>query len=165
MSGHIKSLIPAGGCDKVMTPPLLAARLIEHFGVYGRCLEPCRGDGAFYRCLPIGSGWCELDDGRDFLTFDFGQQHFDWAITNPPWSKIRPFLARAIHVADNVVFLCLINAIFMKARLKLLDAGGFGIREILLVDTPSEWPSCGIQLGAIHVQRGPQQPIIFGKLD
>lgn len=98
-----------------------------------------------------------MKDGRDFLTYDFAGEHFDWTITNPPWSLVRPFLKRAMEVSDHVVFLCLVNAIFMKARLRDIEEAGFGLREVLLVPTPAKstgWPQCGFALGAVHLERG-----------
>lgn len=118
-------------------------------------MEPCRGreDGGFIAAMP-GCAWAELDAGRDFLTYDFGQ-HFDWVVTNPPWSQIRAFLARSMALSDHVVFLCLVNAFFMRARLRDMQAAGFGFKEILFLDTPpTPWPQTGFQLGATHIVRG-----------
>ncbi len=67
-----------------------------------------------------------------------------------------------MEVSDNVVFLCLINAFFMKARLRDIHSSGFGIKEILCVDTPPKpWPQTGFQLGAVHIQRGYKGDIKF----
>lgn len=152
-----RPLAPRGGNDCVMTPPSLAAAIIAHFKPTGALLDPCRGTGAFYDAFPSSSlrDWCEITQGRDFLTRDFAGERYAWTITNPPWSQIRPFLARAMKVSDNVVYLCLVNAFWMKARLADMRTAGFGIREILLLDTPPKpWPQTGFQLGATHIQRG-----------
>ncbi len=147
-----RPLAPKGGNDCVMTPPYYVNLVLDHFAPQGRCLEPCRGTGGFQL---DDWDWCEITEGRDFLTYDFGSARYDWVVTNPPWSKIRPFLARSMELADNVVFLCLVNAFWMKARLRDMKAAGFGIREILLIDTPPKpWTQTGFQLGAVHVQRG-----------
>jgi hypothetical protein len=135
-----------------MTPPFYVNLILNHFAPQGLCLEPCRGTGGFQL---DGWDWCEITEGRDFLTWDFGTKHYDWIVTNPPWSKLRLFLVRSMRLADNVVFLCLVNALWMKARLRDIDSAGFGIREILLLDTPPKpWPQAGFALGAIHIQRG-----------
>lgn len=159
-----RPLAPRGGNDRVMTPRPLAKAIIDHFDPKGAILDPCRGTGAFYDQLPISSReWCELDEGRDFLTHPL--KHYDWTITNPPWSLIRPFLRRAMEVSDNVVFLCLVNAFFMRARLRDMDEADFGIREILFVDTPPKpWPQTGFQLGAVHVQRGYHGAVTLSRL-
>lgn len=146
-----RPLAPSGGNDKVWTPDALALQIVAHFKPAGRILEPCRGAGALTRAMP-GCDWCEKDEGRDFLT-TLGE--WDWVVTNPPWSQFRPFLSHAMSVSENVVFLSLVNAFFMKARVDDMRRAGFGIVEILLLPTPVKpWPQTGFQLGATHIQRG-----------
>ena len=41
-----------------------------------------------------------------------------------------------------------------KARLRDLNAHGFGIAELVLIDTPRGWPQSGFQLVAAYLQRG-----------
>lgn len=137
--------------DVVQTPPDMARRLVAHFSPTGRILEPCCGEGNFLRALPPGTEWCEISQGRDF--FDW-QEKVDWIVTNPPWSQIRPFLRHAMRVADNVVFLVTINHLWTKARLRDLHEAGFGLKQIVLLETPKSFPQSGFQLGAVHVARG-----------
>lgn len=156
--------------DEVQTPRELARRLVEHFQPQGRILEPCRGEGAFFDLLP-GADWCEINEGRDFLAaradaptpgeLPLGEPaprlahvHYDWIITNPPWSKIRPFLQKSMSLADHVVFLLTINHMWTKARVRDVDEAGFGLKEIVLVDMPPSFPQSGFQLGAVYVARG-----------
>ena len=61
---------------------VLAEMVVRHFAPVGRCLDPCRGDGAFHRLLPDGAQWCEIAEGRDF--FSWGEP-VDWVIGNPPY--------------------------------------------------------------------------------
>lgn len=136
--------------DEVQTPPALARLLVRHFRPTGRILEPCCGQGRILRQLPRGAKWCEIKRGRDFFAW---HEPVDWIITNPPWSQIRPFLQHAMTVADNVVFLLTINHLWTKARLRDIRVAGFGLREILLVEMPPEFPQSGFQLGAVHLQR------------
>jgi len=139
-----------GGNDKVMTPVYLAKQIIEHFKPTGTILEPCSGTGNFLKVLP-SADWCEIDKGKDFLQV---KGHWDWIITNPPYSKYRDFFNKAMEVADNIVFLQLINATFYKARLRDMFNNDFGIKEILLLDTPKEFPQFGFQLGCVYYKRG-----------
>lgn len=157
-----RPLAPKGGNDNVMTPPKLAHRIISHFKVDGKVIDPCRGEGAFWT---PGWAWCEISEGQDFLTTDFSGRHFDYICSNPPWSQIRAFTKKAMEISDNVIWLCLVNAFWMKARLRDMNEAGFGIKEILFVDTPAKpWPQTGFQLGATHIQRGYKGPVTINRL-
>lgn len=146
----MRPLAPKGGNDKVYTPTWLAEMIVNHYQPTGKILEPCRGTGAFTDILKCD--WCELDEGKDFYDVS---GHWDWVITNPPWSQIRPFLNKSMEVSDNIVFLSLVNAFWMKARLRDMKERNFQIKEILLLPTPKDnWPQTGFALGATHVQRG-----------
>lgn len=153
-----KPLVPHGGNDVVYTPDDLALRIVRYFNPTGKVLEPCYGGGAFGRAFSscgINHDCCEIALGLDFFTADMAPREYEWVITNPPWSQLRPFLQKSMTVSNNVVFLCLVNAFFMKARVRDIAAAGFALKEILYVDTPPKpWPQTGFQLGAVHVQRG-----------
>ena len=159
-----RSLIPKGGNDRVYTPRPLAQAIVAHFNPSGAILEPCRGTGAFWR---EGWDWCEIDQGRDFFDINppYPPAHWDWVITNPPWSQFRRFLGRSMALSDNVVFLAPVNHFWLKARMRDIREAGFGFKEILLVDTPAKpWPQSGFQLGAVHLQRGHTGAIALNKL-
>lgn len=137
--------------DVVYTPTKLARRLVNHFYTEGTVLEPCLGNGAFYRVFPRDSRyWCELDRGKDFLKY---RRRVKWIITNPPWSKFKEFLNHSLLLADNIVFLVTINHFTTKHRLKLVRDAGFGFVEIRLVKTPKSWPNSGFQVAAIYIRR------------
>lgn len=154
------------GNDDVRTPPELCKLIVEHFKPQGFVMEPCEGDGNFSKelsrtalsvtCLEIKNGW-------DFFEWELCAEldkKYDWIITNPPWSQVRPFLRHAMTLANNIVFLITVNHAWTRARVRDVREGGFGIHEILLVDTPpNPWPQSGFQLGAIHWQRGYKGPI------
>jgi hypothetical protein len=165
--------------DVVQTPPALAKRLVNHFQPSGRMLEPCRGEGNFFRALRAYAGrssgtrpkvlvatprrkkrgnveWCEISEGRDFYAWT---ESVDWVVTNPPWSQIRRFLQQSMSVANHVVFLMTINHVWTKARLRDIREAGFGLKEIVLVDMPRSFPQSGFQLGAVHFARGWKGPV------
>lgn len=135
--------------DIVMTPIALAERLVKHFQPKGKGLEPCRGTGNIYRFLD-GADWCEITEGKDFFNYN---KKVDYIFTNPPWSKIRPFLQRSMELADDIYFLFTINHLWTKARLRDIQKEGFGIVEICLFDTPKEFPQSGFQCGMVHIRR------------
>lgn len=161
-------LVPKGGNDKVYTPDEMALQIVQHFQSQikpdNTILEPCYGQGAFLRAFEacglnniIG---LELDKGQDFLEFD-GQ--VDWIITNPPWSIARDFFDKGYQVADNLIWLITINhVIALKRRFRDMRANKFGVKEILMLDTPpSPWPQSGFQLGACHVKKGWKGKVAF----
>lgn len=160
-------LAPKGGNDNVMTPEPLAKLIVNYYNPSGTILEPCRGSGVFYNLLREKGevDYCEVAEGIDFLDFN-PVKKYDWIITNPPWSQLRPFLQKSMQVADNIVFLCLINAFFMKARLRDIRNAGFSIKEILEVPQPKEnWPQTGFALGAVYVSKGENEFIKFSQVE
>lgn len=161
-----RPLAPKGGNDRVYTPPRLAKDIVQHFKPLGECLEPCAGHGAFVAALKeSGAQWvfsCEIDQGYDFFGW---KRPVDWIVTNPPWSQFRDFLKHSMEIAPNVVFLALLNAWFMRARMEDMRRARFGIVEALLLDTPSKpWPQTGFQLAAVHIKRGHTGPMNFTQL-
>lgn len=100
--------------------------------------------------------WCEIKRGRDFFAW---HEKVDWVVTNPPWSQFREFLRHAMEVSDNVVFLVTINHLWTRARIRDVTTAGFGLKEIVMVDTPATFPPLGFQLGAVHLSRGWKGPV------
>lgn len=142
--------------DLWMTPPELAKSIVDHFSPTGVCLEPARGEGAFYDAFPGARDWCEITDGRDFLTHT---NEVDWIITNPPWSIMRKFLKKSYELADNIVFLMPVYHIWTSARHRDMVKAGFGVKEICLVEPPINFPVMGFVLAAIHLQKNHDGPI------
>lgn len=146
-------LIPTGTKreDCVQTPLDVAESIVKHFNPKGKILEPCKGEGNFLKVLPENTLWCEILEGKDF--FDFNEK-VDWIVTNPPYSIFRKFMNHSMEVADEIIFLITINHIWLKARLRDIKKKGFGIKEIILVDTPKTFPQSGFQVGVIHLSKG-----------
>jgi hypothetical protein len=144
-----------------MTPPSLARTIVDYYRPSGTVLDPARGAGAFYDALlelepsPESVDWCEVREGRDFLDPYARLGPCDWIVTNPPWSQIRPFLARSMQLANDIVFLATLPHFLTRARLREISEAGFGLREALLVThPPAPWPGSGFQLAAVRIQRG-----------
>jgi hypothetical protein len=142
--------------DVVMTPNDLAKQLVDYYKPQGRGLEPCRGISNIYNLLE-NADWCEISEGKDF--FDYNTR-VDYIFTNPPWSKIKTFLLHSMELANDIYFLVTVNHIFTKARLRLIKENGFNIKEILIMDTPKEFPQSGFQLGMIHISKSYKDPFI-----
>jgi hypothetical protein len=155
--------IPKGGNDRIYTPDDLARDIVNHFMPSGDIVEPAAGRRAFMRALPPRTDWFEIDDGRDFLQ---AQGHWDWLITNPPYSLFRPFLQKALQVADNIVFLCLDNAWNLRARRRDIRAAGFGFVESCECPVPPRpWPQFGMSLGATWIRRGWRGSMVHTELE
>ena len=137
--------------DVVYTPDDVARDIVDHFKPSGKCLDPCRGDGAFYKYLPEGSLWCEAKEGKDF--FDFNEP-VDWIVSNPPYSVFAEFLYHSFEVAENIVYLIPINKPFNGFRIMLKTKEFGGIKEIFAVGSGASlnFP-IGFAIGAVHFQR------------
>lgn len=142
--------------DVVYTPEWLARMIVEHFKPTGKCMDPCRGDGAFWSLLPDGSEWCEIAEERDFFAF---AGHADYVIGNPPYSCLLGWIRHSFKVAENVVYLMPLHRVFASYEFMAeIDSYG-GIREILIVGTGADagFPF-GHCLGVVHYKRGYRGP-------
>ena len=153
--------------DCVMTPQDLASTLVKHFNPTGKVLEPCKGTGNFIKAIEgygqnVSILWCEITEGKDF--FDF-KDKVNWIITNPPYSKMRKFIQHSMEVSDNIVFLTTINHLWLKARIRDIQKAGFGIKEIMIFDTPKTFPQSGFQIGAFYLKRDYIGDIKFTQLN
>lgn len=138
--------------DVVFTPPDLAADIVAHFAPTGLCLDPCYGDGAFYRCFPGEKDWCEIEMGRDF--FDY-QRRVAWIIGNPPFSIFREWLRHSFTLADNIVYLIPVVKPYQSMSIIEATRAYGGIREKYIVGTGRQLGfEFGFAVAAIHFQRG-----------
>jgi hypothetical protein len=139
--------------DVVYTPPWLARLIVDHFAPWGKCLDPCLGDGSFYDCLPEQDrDWCEIESGRDFLAYD---GRADWIISNPPYSILMQWIRHSFTVADNVVYLLPLHRVMGSYQFVRDVASYGGIVEIFVLGTGT---SVGFPFGhclaAVHYRRG-----------
>jgi hypothetical protein len=137
------------------------ARLLRGLSSVSTLRDPHNRDPRTHNLTPArrskpGVSWCELKRNRDFFAWT---QRVGWIVTNPPWSQIRRFLQHALSLADHVVFLLTINHLWTRARLRDVKAAGFGVRGIVLLDTPKSFPQSGFQLGAVYLRRRWAGPI------
>lgn len=136
--------------DVVYTPDWAAKEIIDRYKPSGRILDPCRGDGAFWRQMP-GADWCEIEDGRDF--FDH-KTPVDWIIGNPPYSVMNQWLTHSLKLADNIVYLIPVAKLF-GSRARLKQVRDFGLKEVW---SPWTGRTIGFEFGwacgCVHLQRG-----------
>ena len=141
--------------DNVVTNPDFARHIVEYFDPSGFCLDPCRGEGAFFNALPKPKDWCEIREGRDFLTYT---RPVDWIITNPPWSgrAYGPISRQAFKLAEHVVFLVrLQNGLSTYRRHIDFLRVDHRLKDIILVDwSDAGFPTEGFALAVCHWERG-----------
>ncbi len=144
-----KQVLPA---DIVYTPNYVAKNIVDFLQPYGLCLDPCKGDGAFYNYLPKGAEYCEIREGKDFFNYT---KKVDWVIGNPPYSIFEDFLKKGFEIADNVSYLVPTNKIFQRQIIMERINKYGGIKNIIiygsgqLIDFPF-----GFSVGNFHFQKG-----------
>lgn len=69
-----------------------------------------------------------------------------------------------MELANNIYFLCTINHLWTKARLRVIEQYGFGIKEICIFDTPKTFPQSGFQVGMFHLEKNYSGDIKFTKI-
>lgn len=150
------SMLPQAQYEKdvVYTPDPVARDIIEHFKPTGRCLDPCMGDGAFYRHLPAGSDWCEIEKGRDFFCC---RQQYDWIVGNPPYTIFADWLRHSFTLGQSIVYLIPANRPFNSRKL-IMDIYEYGgIAGMLILGAHREVFNenySGWLMAAVHFQRG-----------
>jgi hypothetical protein len=138
--------------DIVYTPNFVSEHIINFLNPKGLCLDPCKGDGAFYNYLPIDKQYCELREGKDFLTYN---QKVDWVIGNPPYSIFEDFLIKGFEISENVSYLVPTNKIFQRQIIMDMINKYGGIKSIIiygsgqLIDFPF-----GFSVGNFHFKKG-----------
>jgi len=140
----------ARGNDNIYTPEDVAKKIVHHFKPKGKILEPCAGTGAFLKCLPKHSKWCEIEKGINF--FDY-KDKVNWIVANPPFSKLSEFLIHSMKLSINIVFLINLPGLFTVHRMRQLYIYKYGIKEILLLRQPTTFVQCGRQVAAVHLQK------------
>jgi hypothetical protein len=114
--------------DDFPTPPWATRGLIEHIlgnkvSLRGQsCLEPACGAGHMAKVLKEYFDTVEAADAfyygyapiRDFLSYPYETNAFDWVITNPPFRLAEEFVLRALMVARKGVAI-LARTVFLES--------------------------------------------------
>lgn len=138
--------------DIVYTPDHVSKNIISILNPNGKCLDPCRGNGAFYKYLPINSDYCEIREGKDFLMYN---KKVDWIIGNPPYSIFEEFLRHSFSLSVNVSYLVPTNKIFQRQIIMELINKYGGIKSMIvygsgqLIDFPF-----GFSVANFHFKKG-----------
>jgi len=138
--------------DVVYTDDIVAQAIIEFYKPSGVILDPCKGDGAFYRHLPAGSHWCEITEGKDFFAWN---TKVDWVIGNPPYSIFANWLYHSMEIADNICYLVPPQKFFYSYKTKkVIDTWG-GLKHEFVIG-PAAWIGFpfGWVVSAVLLQRG-----------
>jgi hypothetical protein len=111
--------------DDYQTQPWVIDALLGVVKPSGRILEPCAGSGTLVRAL-AGFGKVEALDidtagsmpgtvQADFLTWR-APLHYDWTITNPPYSLACEFIDKALAISTHVAMLLRLNFLGSEER-------------------------------------------------
>jgi hypothetical protein len=138
--------------DVVYTPEPIAKDIIEWVNPAGLCLDPCKGDGAFFNNFPGRRDWCELREGRDFFEYS---KKVDFIIGNPPYSIFEEFLRHSFELADDVVYIVPTNKVFQRILIMDMIMTWGGIYAVMMYGSGSNvgFPF-GFSVGAFHFRKG-----------
>lgn len=144
-----KEVLPA---DIVYTPEYVSKHIIELLNPQGTILDPCKGDGAFFKYMPINSEYCEIREGKDFFTYS---KKTDWIIGNPPYSIFEEFLQKAFEISDNVSYLVPTNKVFQRQKIMEMINNYGGIKSIIIYGSGTliDFPF-GFSVGNFHFEKG-----------
>ena len=144
--------------DKVYTPEFIVDEVLSIFlpkvNYFETLLEPFKGGGAFYDCMPLGrTDWCEIDEGVDFFEYN---KKVDWIITNPPYSIFKEILPKMLEIADNIVIVIPANKLLSSMpRLMDIKRAGCNIRQVHYLGSGRQLKfPFGFPVAAVHIERG-----------
>jgi hypothetical protein len=137
--------------DIVYTPERIAKGIINYLQPDGICLDPCKGDGAFYKFMPKNADYCEIRENKDFFKYS---KKVNWIIGNPPYSIFKEFLERSFEIADNVSFLVPTNKIFQRQIIMDMINNYGGIKSMIIFGSGQllDFPF-GFSVGNFHFQK------------
>ena len=125
--------------------------MVQHFKPVGKILDPCRGSGAFSSIIE-GCDWCEIKEGKDFYNCT---DHYDWIISNPPYSVFSDFLRHSFKIADNICYLIPANKVFNSHKMMKEVSEYGGVKEMLVVAPGSKLKfPIGLCIAAVHFVKG-----------
>lgn len=143
--------IPVNPSDIVYTPEYVSKHIIDFLDPKGMCLDPCLGDGAFFKYMPSNSEYCEIRENKDF--FD-NTKFYDWVIGNPPYSIFEEFLKHSFNISDNVSFLVPTNKVFQRQIIMEMINNYGGIKSIIIYGSGQKinFPF-GFSVGNFHFKK------------
>lgn len=148
--------------DIVYTPDEVSRHIVKYLNPEGLCLDPCKGDGAFYKFLPEGSEYCEITEGTDFFEYS---KKVEWIVGNPPYSNFKEFLEYSFHLSNNVSFLVPTNKVFQRQVIMDMINRWGGVKSIIIYGSGTliGFPF-GFSVGNFHFKKGYNGPteIIMG---
>ena len=143
--------------DVHFTNSILAKNIIDHFSPSGKCLEPFKGEGSFYKHLPSGSDWCEITEGRDFFEY---KEQVNWIITNPPFSIMTKVFEHYFILSNNCIFLVPISKYWSSASRLAASKKYGGLKEIYHTGTGRKIGfDIGFPFAALHFVKDYKGPI------
>jgi len=149
------------------TPSALARSLVERIGFEGAqvVLDPCSGQGAFYRAFPadLERLECEIDlDKGDFYDFD---RKVSWIISNPPFEDLTKWIEHTCRLAQLGFAYLLPTYAVSASRLRIIESWGFRCSQMTLIDNPKEW-NLGFPMAFyIFSKNGPRTIRLNGKME
>jgi len=136
--------------DIVFTPDNIARFIVEYFKPVGKCLDPCMGEGAFFKYLPSGSDWCEITRGRNFFSYN---NHVDWIVSNPPYSQFNEWLEHSFSLAQNIIYLLPFAKVFKSWGTLMVIKKFGGIKEVVCFKGGDCGFPFGFPVGAFHFKQ------------
>lgn len=138
--------------DIVYTYDYVSKNIIDFLKPKGKCLDPCKGDGAFLKFMPVNSDYCELRENKDFLHYE---NKVNWIIGNPPYSIFEDFLRHSFLISNNVSFLVPTNKVFQRQLIMDMINNYGGIKSIIIygIGNLIGFPF-GFSVGNFHFKKG-----------
>ena len=117
--------------DRFYTPDTLVRIHLSTLQTNDRILvyEPFAGSGNYYNMFPeyfpnAMYDWSEIDNGRDFFTYDVGTIP-DIIVSNPPFSILKQVIERLIQLKPKIISLLLHMHAVTPCRIRRFNEAGY----------------------------------------
>jgi len=151
--------------DIVYTPDIVVKDILSFFPISEPVLDPCRGDGAFFKYLPESADYCEIREGKDFF---LNSNKYEWIVGNPPYSIFKDFLKHSCRIGENIVYIVPTNKIFQSFKvMDVIDSYGGIVSMLVYGGGQNVGFPFGFSVAAFHFKKDFKggTRIIFRRID
>jgi len=127
---HINSVADLADELNISTPDDYAHKWVDPFrntGIYYNNFPDEIGDGADWMRVPVEKDWCEIQEGRDALEYDYTDAI---VCSNPPYSMINKCLKKMTKDRAQIISILGMTNHITTPRLQMMEDAGYDLMAL-----------------------------------